>query len=395
MSQAATLYPKTYYPYLDGFRALSILWVLLHHIYVFFDLRALAAAQWLPALLAAKLGLLGVDMFFVISGFLITGLLIQDLDKDVRVRRFYLRRIFKIIPSYVAALLGGLLMLAWIGDTPLIDYGNFRIIDGQVQAYQELVPRPFSGRVLAGYFVFLQNFSEHIATLAHTWSIAIEEHFYLGYPLLFWLAVRAGKNFSVRRRWLLALLLGFFLLAHVYRYVSIVHFHALNNQATPARIDALIFGCLIRIAEPWLKTRTRRVQQWLGPLCLLAGVGIYASLFMLTYQFIEQDSKTISGGLYYYAAIYLAPGLLILSALLNYQPLVKILSRPSLISIGKHSYGTYLWHYILIFPFALWQDRFSTGALIALYVPCALLAGYLSTNTVERFFLNMRRKYCP
>ena len=139
MTRAADLYPRTYYPYLDGFRALSILWVVWHHIYVFFDLREWASTAWLPTVMAAKLGLLGVDMFFVISGFLITGLLLPDLDNTVRIKRFYLRRIFKIIPSYTAALAGGLLMLAVIGDRSLTDYGNFHIINGQTVPYTETV----------------------------------------------------------------------------------------------------------------------------------------------------------------------------------------------------------------------------------------------------------------
>src|SRR3989338_8962393 len=99
---------KTYYPFLDTFRGIAVLWVLLHHISIFFDLKLLMG-KW-HALVApfAAVGYLWVDMFFVISGFLITGLLLDDLDSRVRLKRFYVRRFFKIVPQYFLAVVVGL-----------------------------------------------------------------------------------------------------------------------------------------------------------------------------------------------------------------------------------------------------------------------------------------------
>jgi peptidoglycan/LPS O-acetylase OafA/YrhL len=88
---------QKYYPFLDSFRGIAILWVIFHHAVYFFSGNGLG---FLP-LKMAKLGFLGVDLFFVTSGFLITGLLMEEFFQgQLRVQRFYIRRFFKIVPHY-------------------------------------------------------------------------------------------------------------------------------------------------------------------------------------------------------------------------------------------------------------------------------------------------------
>lgn len=395
MSNASTLYPRRYYPYLDGFRAVSILWVILHHVQVFFDLRFMSTPDWLPLLLVAKIGQRGVDMFFVISGFLITGLLIGDLDGKIRVKRFYLRRIFKIIPSYLTVVAAGLLLAAFIKDQTFTHFGHFFVTGEGIRYHLQSIPQPVSPEIIGRYFCFLQNYHEHLITLAHTWSIAIEEHFYLVYPLIFAGIAHSAPGFAARRRRLLLILIGLIVLTCGYRYICVTQFLSLNSESTFVRIDALMLGCVLRVAEPSVQRLPARAARWLAPMALFGGLLIYGWLCGLALQLASLQPVTAGQVLWRYVAIYAAPALLILSGMLNFRPLVALMSAPGLIAIGKHSYGTYLWHYLLIFPLALLQDRLPALLLVACYVPVSLLAGYLSTRLIERPFLNMRRKYCP
>ena len=171
----STIKNKDYYPFLDGFRAVAILWVMLHHALAFMpDLHKAGLAGKVIGRIG-EIGFFGVDIFFVISGFLITGLLIGDLKGDIRLKRFYTRRFFKIVPHYLLIVVVGLLVLPLIAPDEKVAPLN-----------------------LASYLFFFQNYVPPIASLAHFWSIAIEEHFYLGYALLLALICRLTANIKTR-----------------------------------------------------------------------------------------------------------------------------------------------------------------------------------------------------
>src|SRR5258706_1817958 len=157
---------KYYYPFMDTFRGVAVFWVILHHVYVFFFLDQILGRYQNAFAAFARVGFLGVDMFFVISGFLITGLLIDDLDSNIRKQHFYIRRCFKILPQYFA------LVAVGIGISYCLSPFDIKSISSQdPNAY------------IFTYFLFFQNYATQIPVLAHTWSLAIEEHFYFFYPL--------------------------------------------------------------------------------------------------------------------------------------------------------------------------------------------------------------------
>ena len=129
---------KVYYPFLDSFRAIAILWVMLHH-----GMLIASFSYSMPYLdKLSAIGFLGVDIFFVISGFLITGLLINDLDNKIRVKRFYVRRFFKIVPHYLTIVLIGFALLPF-----------------------NLIPEKPAFVSFASYFLFLQNYVPTIGLL--------------------------------------------------------------------------------------------------------------------------------------------------------------------------------------------------------------------------------------
>jgi peptidoglycan/LPS O-acetylase OafA/YrhL len=146
---------------LDGFRAIAVLWVLLLHFFYGWPPTPPQATPWMPRILAEVIshGWLGVDLFFILSGFLITGILIDSRGSSNYFRNFYARRALRILPLYLASIL--VMGLAYQGSAPyfglsLLFLANFAHIFG--------VSTPHGASVF--------------------WSLAVEEHFYLLWPLL-------------------------------------------------------------------------------------------------------------------------------------------------------------------------------------------------------------------
>src|SRR3989338_3237555 len=357
---------KQYYPFLDGFRALAIFLVILHHVFYFFDMYSLAGNSYWIWKKLAYLGFLGVDVFFVISGFLITGLLIEDKNSQIRVPRFYLRRCFKIIPQYYLIILAGL-VLSWT-------------IPAEIKKNLYYFPE---------YLVLLQNYSGSVPLLAHTWSIAIEEHFYLIYPLLISLIFFIKKEPQQRRKWLTGMLLLLIISGNFLRYYFFKDVHSPNNpgvwQVTHVRFDALIFGCLLKVWENALSFNK-------SPHNRLFAILFFALGFIVFLSFLFQFNKI---GWIDYTLVYLAAGAMLVSALKRFHPLIVLTENTFLRWIGKNSYGIYLWHYPILLAFKNLFMSLGIPLGVVSYVSCSIFLGVLSTQTVERYFLNLRKSMFP
>lgn len=371
---------KDYYPFLDGFRAVAIVWVMLHHSLAFIpDLEHSGLIGKIIGRIG-EIGFFGVDIFFVISGFLITGLLVGDLQSNIRIKRFYTRRFFKIVPHYLLLVVIGLLVLPFIAPDEKI--------------------KPLG---VVSYIFFFQNYVPPIASLAHLWSIAIEEHFYLGYALLLALICRLTP--SVKRRYivLFAVLIILIVAVNLFRAYFFQHYPPpyklpLPIQQTHMRFDALIFGCLIKLIEPYLL----RTPRWLGHVLKHSFVVIgIAPLVYLYFHYFKY-------GWMYYTMVYGAAGCSIMAGLLKQNPLCFITELKFLRWIGKNSYGIYLWHYPIARMIFVNQERitgvlqsWSVGKpydvviLAVVYSVLAIGLGFLTTVTVERYFLNLRQKVAP
>lgn len=154
--------PERNYKFIDGIRAIAILWVILFHVWLFqseLDPEFCGKVTNYPFLTWITRGDLGVDLFFVISGFLIGNLLFKEVKRSgkIRIKRFYIRRFLRLMPAYVACIIGGALLSK---GTPLENW-NMAWIN----------------------LLYVNNYVPH-SYMPWTWSLAIEEQFYLVIPFV-------------------------------------------------------------------------------------------------------------------------------------------------------------------------------------------------------------------
>ena len=365
--------PKKYYLFLDGFRGIAVFWIILHHVFVFFDPKTVLGPLFAPLSKFAAVGVFGVDMFFVISGFLITGLLLEDLNKGkIRFKRFYSRRFLKIIPQYVLIVILGLILML------VYSPGVF----GVSEQYHPL-------EHIWIYFVFIQNyFTSQLPALAHLWTLAVEEQFYAVYPLLLLGVSLLLKDPHEKRVLLITICLLLMIMGNLSRYDQLAEILRSHKtffffQETHFHFDGLVFGILIKLIEPYLSGMIGIARKILSWGCLISSLGIY-------YIFIQKGIDVMFWPTLGLA--YLAPGLLLISALTDDLGLVQhTTGNQAFRWVGRSSYAIYLWHYILIFLFLENFKKPVVLNVILAYIAITVFVGFLSTVTIERYFLNFRR----
>lgn len=338
-------------PELDGLRGIAIVSVVVHH-------------QLTPFSLPG--GFLGVDLFFVLSGFLITGLLLAEFEKNqtISLRKFYMRRILRLGPALFLYLIACLLVTH---QTQLIDITREIKLIGLALAYST------NWRLALGWDLSLDP-------TAIIWSLSIEEQFYLVWPLLF----AACLALKIRRRFIVMGLLVVVLAIMAHRY-SLLNAGADLTRlyyGTDTRADALLIGCLIALL-PATAARSGR-KSWL----MVAGV-VSAALFgylLATSNFTDQF--LYRGG---FTAVALMAGMVILVAA-NSPP--RILAAPLqwrvLRWFGKISYGLYLWHWLVVRSTSFYYlGYWEPWAKLALAVGIAAASFYV----VEKPFNRLKGRF--
>jgi peptidoglycan/LPS O-acetylase OafA/YrhL len=311
-------------PELDGIRGIAIAMVVVYH-YFLLPIQAPPAALLSYVKAAGRLAWSGVDLFFVLSGFLIGGILLDARNSSNYFRVFYTRRFFRIVPIY-ALVLAGAFTLGCLVSWGLADKFAF-----MVQGRLPWTP----------YLVFLQNFwmvarnTLGIWGLGATWSLAIEEQFYLTLPLLI-------RILSPRR--LVHVLVAGVLLAPVVR----VALHALWPAhiyswvvMMPCRADALLLGALGAVA---MRNGVWRLRLERNRRVLLFVMTILACGFLVLtkYSPTPYDFGMLSAGLTCLASLYAC---VLLYALANRRSLLSHCLRWGWLGwLGSIAYGTYLLH---------------------------------------------------
>ncbi len=342
-------------PTLDGWRGAAVLGVILYH-----GRSELFTHVSLFQRLATH-GNLGVDLFFAISGFLICGLLLEEhrSTHTIDLRRFYLRRCFRILPAYYAALAGILLVSASGAITV-----NTTNLQSCLLFYRNY--RPLGIDEQHGFYT------------AHFWSLALEEHFYLVWPVL--LAVVKPKRAGA------AAFLG--AVAVLAWRTAEEHFQLLPHLLLPAnlpartdtRVDALLWGCLAAIYLPAAQRligRLRFRQLWLPIAAVLLAM-----------------EATHAPGLFFWRSVLL-PALLLATVLQPDSLLSRVLEWKLLRRLGAVSYSLYLWQELFLPEIA---SEKALGAFRTLQRPpwnfaAMLLLAVLSRYLLEQPMIRLGRRF--
>ncbi len=290
-----------YRPDIDGLRTLAVVPVVLYH----------ASVPMFSG------GFVGVDVFFVISGYLITGILLADIEREqFSIIRFYRRRVQRILPALVLVLTASA-VAGWLFLSP----DNLEKF-GESMGFVSLFASNFWFRKAVDYFAS----GSRVQPLLHTWSLAVEEQFYIFYPILLYALARSRMNF----RWILSAIAIFSLALAVFLlpFAPGSVFYLL-----PTRAWELIIGGLLAcgVVTPVPNARIASMAGLCGAGMILACVVLYSS------------ATPFPGA----AAVppCLGAALLIWSGSLAKGPVFSALTSKPFVQIGRASYSFYLWHF--------------------------------------------------
>lgn len=348
-----------YRPEIDGLRAIAVVAVIIYHAQFVFSGGILFSG-----------GFIGVDIFFVISGFLITRILLGEIETtgSIHIGAFYERRIRRILPLLFTVILA-CLPVAYIISQPA--------------SFSEYAYSALSAVFFVSNFFFAQTTSEYgapdslLMPLLHSWSLSIEEQFYILFPLLLLLSHRYARRF--------VFLIFTALLLYSLYFTQIYEALPAQNYFSPiSRFWELLAGSLVAILDKRFIAANKLPLQ-----NTLSGFG----LILIIVSVIWFDTERIPHPSFYTLIPIIGTCLFIFYARdTNYTG--RLLSRSIFVGIGKISYSAYLWHFPL-FAFAR-QINFDinlplTEKLILIVMTFAL--SVLSYNFIEQPFRN-KDKIC-
>jgi len=342
---------STYVRSLDGFRGAAIALVAISHA---------GFGDIIP-------GAFGVTIFFFISGFLITRLLIAEHRKNGRISisNFYLRRVLRLLPALVTVI--------------VIETAVYYSENGIV----------FWGEIISAFFYYYNYHvlfvGDNIKALGALWSLAVEEHFYFVFPFIFLKSIRAiGRFVFFVSIACLVVLTWRMLLVYKFDILSVSPDYP--YYATDCRIDSILFGVFLALAVENKMVRSRIISRLMSWPCFVTGLVMLLATFIIRSEEFRQTTRYTIQGLALiplFACSLFGPQFGIVRALLEMNPLVWV---------GKISYSLYLWHMPAIFLVRYYFPQASLFTSAALSLSLMLMVSSASYYFVEQPFVGLRRR---
>ncbi|PCF44090.1 acyltransferase family protein [Staphylococcus delphini] len=347
-----------YMPGLDGIRAVAVIAIIIYHL----------NPQWLSG------GFLGVDTFFVISGYLITSLLLTEYHNTgkIELTSFWLRRVKRLIPAVLFLVMGVLVLTLIFMPTEI----------QKVRA--DSIAAIF---YVSNWWYIMQNvdYFEQFAVqpLKHLWSLAIEEQFYLVFPIVLLSLLSFIRRLkSIRIIFLILLVISMITMMVLYvpnENVARVYF------GTDTRIQTLLMGVLLALVWPPFQLKAK-VNRKMRMMIDTAGVVGLAILF-ICFKFVSETNSIL-----YYGGFFLISAVTLLVIASSVHPsgyFAKFLGNKVFTFIGSRSYSLYLWHYPII---VLIHHQFVQGQIPPLVYVVEILLMVLMAEFSYKFIEQPFRK---
>jgi len=344
-----------YRPEIDGLRAIAVVSVILYHAQL-----VLFGRDWFGG------GFIGVDIFFVISGYLITRIILSELESkgSFSFLNFYERRARRILPMLIVVILTSF-PLAW----------HFFLPNDLIEYSKSILSSLFFG----SNFFFYINTTEYGADSAllkpflHTWSLGVEEQFYLVFPIL------AIVTFKYFRKHFLTILIGFSLLSLQFSELMEVRNSDLNFYLPFSRFWELAVGSMLAYREMYYKPCNEGFASKSLPM-----IGLY----LVAYSILFFDAKTPHPSFHTLIPI---GGVALIIAFASKDELVgKVLGTAPFVWLGLISYSAYLWHFPL-FAFARIYVLELNNWIFLFLIISTLFLSFLSYQIIEKPFRDAKK----
>lgn len=344
---------RKYLPGLDGIRAIAVIAIIIFHL----------NPKWLPG------GFLGVDTFFVISGYLIAMLLINEYEKTgtINILQFWIRRMKRLFPPVLFMILIVIQYIIFFDQSllyqlkkdviaALLYISNWWYIFDGLSYFESFEARP----------------------LEHLWSLAIEEQFYLLFPLILILMLNKWSKKNILLLFFVVSILSAILMSTLYdpaANVSRIYF------GTDTRLQTLLLGVMCAFIWPAFKLKRDAPRILVVIIDFLGFIGLIVLMYSI-YKLSEHSAFLFNGGFYVLGIFTL---LIIMAAVHPSSIMSRLLGIKPLTVIGKYSYSLYLWHYPVI---VLMQKHFVQGQVpIYIHISSVILTIVLavfSYKLIER-----------
>lgn len=344
---------------LDGLRGFALIMVMIFHTFMPFT----------------QGGFLGVDVFFVLSGFLITTLLLEEYEKyqTIRFKKFYMRRFLRLAPALI------LMVISFYIYTQVFMDGDKK--EGALAA--SVASLFYVANLAIAFDWFSMSF------LRPTWSLSIEEQFYIIWPITL---LALLFNFK-RHKYFIFILLSSIILLWANRIFLTLNGASIDRlyNGSDTHSDGLLVGSLFAYLITYYKSEALKILRYIGSLKLvltLAVIGFYIAVTLLLGLSLKSLYIWILPIFYILTAIFIS--FLYLQA--NTEKII-LFSNKYLIWLGSISYGVYLWHWLVNRVFVLSVTEVSGIYASLLSYVIAILIAVLSFYFVEKPFLKLKKKF--